>query len=263
MTISKKRKTERTFKELVQLCEYLRGKDGCPWDKEQTLETLKAFIIEEAHEVIQAIDSKDMDELQEELGDLLYQIVFASQISRESGQFGVDAVVTQLYNKLVRRHPHVFGEEKAKNAEEALKRWHGEKLREGSTKTKLLEIPRSMPSLLRAQRVGEKASHVGFDWNRADDVLEKVKEELDELQIELSRGGKESMEKEWGDLIFSMVNLARHLGIDAESASHRSIDNFISRFRRLERMSKEMEKELWELSTGELDELWEKAKNEG
>jgi MazG family protein len=260
--MSDKRTIERTLQDLVELCEYLRGKDGCPWDKEQTLETLKPFIIEEAYEVIEAIESDDIDELEEELGDLLYQIVFASQICREEGKFGMDGVVTRLYNKLVRRHPHVFGEEKAKNAEEALKRWHGEKLKEGSSKTKLLEIPRSMPSLLRAQRVGEKASYVGFDWNNAKDVIEKVKEELNELQIELESGDKESMEKEWGDLIFSLVNLARHLDIDAESASHRSINNFISRFRNLEEMAKDMNKDLSELSIEEMDELWVKVKNE-
>jgi MazG family protein len=259
--MSEKRNKERTFQDLVELCEYLRGKDGCPWDKEQKLETLKAFIIEEAYEVVGAIESGDIDELEEELGDLLYQIVFASQICREEGKFGMDDVVTGLYNKLVRRHPHVFGEEKAKNAEEALKRWHGEKLKEGSSKTKLLEIPRSMPSLLRAQRVGEKASHVGFDWNSAKDVIEKVKEELKELQIELEGGSKESMEKEWGDLIFSLVNLARHLKIDAESVSHRSVDNFISRFRSLEGMAREMNKDLSELSINEMDELWDKIKN--
>lgn len=259
--MSEKRNKERTFQDLVELCEYLRGKDGCPWDKEQKLETLKAFIIEEAYEVVGAIESGDIDELEEELGDLLYQIVFASQICREEGKFGMDDVVTGLYNKLVRRHPHVFGEEKAKNAEEALKRWHGEKLKEGSSKTKLLEIPSSMPSLLRAQRVGEKASHVGFDWDNAKDVIEKVKEELKELQIELEGGSKESIEKEWGDLIFSLVNLARHLKIDAESVSHRSVDNFISRFRSLEVMAREMNKDLSELSISEMDELWDKVKN--
>ena len=259
--MSEKRKKERTFQDLVELCDYLRGKDGCPWDREQTLETLKAFIIEEAYEVVEAVESDDIDELEEELGDLLYQIVFASQICREEGRFDIDGVVTRLYNKLVRRHPHVFGEEKAKNAEEALKRWHGEKLKEGHSKTKLLEIPRSMPSLLRAQRVGEKASHVGFDWNNAKDVIEKVKEELNELQIELEGGSKESMEKEWGDVIFSLVNLARHLNIDAEGVSHRSIDNFISRFRRLEGMAREMNKDLSELSINEMDELWDKVKN--
>lgn len=259
--MSEKRNRERTLQDLVKLCEYLRGKDGCPWDSEQTLESLKAFIIEEAYEVIGAIESDDKVELEEELGDLLYQIVFASQMCREEGEFGMNDVVTRLYNKLVRRHPHVFGAEKAKTAEEALKRWHGEKLKEGSSKSKLLEIPRSMPSLLRAQRVGEKASHVGFDWNHAKDVIEKVKEELSELQIELESGSKESIEKEWGDVIFSLVNLARHLNIDAESVFHRSIDTFISRFRSLEGLAKDMNKDLSELSIKEMDELWAKAKN--
>ncbi|MBI4228405.1 MAG: nucleoside triphosphate pyrophosphohydrolase [Deltaproteobacteria bacterium] len=252
---------EKTFHDLVELCEYLRGRDGCPWDREQTLRTLKAFIIEEAYEVVEAIESDDADELEEELGDLCYQIIFASQICKEEGKFDIDDVVNRLYSKLVRRHPHVFGEEKAKNAEDALKRWHCEKLKEGPGKTELLEIPRSMPSLLRAQRVGEKASHVGFDWNGAKDVIDKVKEELNELQIELESGKKEQMEKEWGDLIFSLVNLARHLNIDAETASHRSIDNFIRRFRDIEEMAKDMNKDLSELSNEEMDELWVKVKD--
>ncbi len=258
--MSEKRNRGRSFQDLMKLCEYLRGEDGCPWDKEQTLETLKAFIIEEAYEVIESIESDNTVELEEELGDLLYQILFASQLCSEEGKFGIDDVITRLYNKLVRRHPHVFGAEKAKNAQEALKRWHGEKLKEESSKSKLLEIPRSMPALLRAQRVGEKASHFGFDWNNAKDVIEKVKEEARELQIELERGSKESIEKEWGDLMFSLVNLARHLKIDAETVSHRSIDNFISRFRSLEGMAKERNKDLSELSIEEMDELWDSLK---
>ncbi len=252
---------KRTIQDLVELCDYLRSPEGCPWDREQTLKTLRTFMIEEAYEVVEAINANDFDELKEELGDLLYQIVFASQICKEDGKLNIDEVVDQLYHKLVRRHPHVFGEKKAKDAEEALKRWHGEKLKEKSRKRNLLEIPRSMPSLLRAQRVGDKASHVGFDWTGSKEVIKKVIEELNELQIELDKGDTKSIEREWGDLMFSLVNLARHLKFDAESTTHSAIDNFIHRFRDIEEKAKDMNKNLSELSIDEMDDLWEKVKS--
>jgi len=251
---------KKNFQDLVELSNYLRSPEGCPWDREQTLKTLKSFIIEEAYEVIEAIDANDIDELKEELGDLLYQIVFASQICKEGGELNVDDVVDQLYHKLIRRHPHVFGARKAKDSDEALKRWHGEKLKEGSRKRNLLEIPRSMPSLIRAQRVGEKASHVGFDWTGSKDVIKKVEEELRELQVELEKGDSDSIKREWGDLIFSLVNLARHLKFDAETTVHSAIDNFIDRFSNIEEKAKDMNKSLSELSMDQLDALWEKAK---
>ena len=254
---------KKGFQDLVKLCERLRSPDGCPWDMEQTLETLKTFIIEEAYEVNDAIDSGEQEELIEELGDLFYQIVFASQICKEDGLFSIDGVIEALYNKLVRRHPHVFGEEKAMDAGEALKRWHGQKLKEKSRTRGLLGIPRSMPSLLRAQRVGEKASHVGFDWSNVTDVIKKIKEEFEELHIEIERGERDSIEKEWGDLVFSLVNLARHLKIDAEGTLHKATDVFIRRFNRIEEKTKEGDKTLSELTLKEMDELWEEAKKEG
>lgn len=254
---------KKRFRDLVRLCDSLRSPDGCPWDREQTLETLKTYIIEEAYEVTDAIDSGDQEEIIEELGDLLYQIVFASQICEEDGVFSINEVIDGLYNKLVRRHPHVFGDEKAKDAGEALKRWHGQKLKEKSRTRGLLGIPRSMPSLLRAQRVGEKASHVGFDWSNVTDVINKVKEELEELQIEIERGEEDLIEKEWGDLVFSLVNLARHLRIDAEGTLHKATDVFIERFNHIEEKTKERGKPLSELTLKEMDELWEEVKRGG
>ncbi len=254
---------KKRFRDLVKRCERLRSPRGCPWDREQTLETLKSYIIEEAYEVTDAIDSGEQEELIEELGDLLYQIVFASQICKEDGLFSIDGVIEALYNKLIRRHPHVFGDEKAKDAGEALIRWHGQKLKEKSRTRGLLGVPRSMPSLLRAQRVGEKASHVGFDWSSLTDVIDKVKEELDELQIEIESGEKDLIEKEWGDLVFSLVNLARHLKIDAEGTLHKATDVFIGRFNRIEEKTKERDKTLSELTLKEMDELWEEVKKEG
>ncbi len=254
---------KKSFEDLVELSKFLRSPEGCPWDREQTLNTLRTFILEEAHEVIQAIEMNDIEELKEELGDLLYEILFASQICNEERKFTVEDVVNQLYYKLVRRHPHVFGEEKAKDAEEAVKRWHGEKLKEKSRKRNLLQIPRSLPALLRAQRVGEKASQVGFDWEKTQDVIKKVKEELEELQKAISSNEQNSIEKEWGDLIFSLVNLARFLKIDAEVSAHKAIDVFIERFQRIEEKAKERDKSLSELTLKEMDGLWEEVKREG
>ena len=253
---------KKSFEDLVELSKFLRSPEGCPWDREQTLNTLRTFILEEAHEVIQAIEMNDIEELKEELGDLLYEILFASQICNEEGKFTVEDVVNQLYYKLVRRHPHVFGEEKAKDAEEAVKRWHGEKLKEKTRKRNLLQIPRSLPALLRAQRVGDKASQVGFDWEKAQDVIKKVKEELGELQKAIQTNEQNLIEKEWGDLIFSLVNLARFLKIDAEVSAHKAIDVFIERFQRIEEKAKERDKSLSELTLKEMDELWEEVKKE-
>ena len=253
---------KKSFEDLVELSKYLRSPQGCPWDREQTLNTLRTFILEEAQEVIQAIELNDREELKEELGDLLYQILFTAQICNEVGKFTVEDVVNQLYYKLVRRHPHVFGEEKAKDAEEAVKRWHGEKLKEKSRKRNLLQIPRSLPSLLRAQRVGEKASQVGFDWEKTQDVIKKVKEELGELQKAIQTNEQNVIEKEWGDLIFSLVNLARFLKIDAEVSAHKAIDVFIERFQRIEEKAKDIDKTLSGLTLKEMDELWEEVKKE-
>src|SRR3990170_3313218 len=208
---------KKSFEDLVELSKFLRSPEGCPWDREQTLNTLRTFILEEAHEVIQAIEMNDIEELKEELGDLLYQILFTSQICNEEGKFTVEGVLNQLYYKLIRRHPHVFGEEKAKDAEEAVKRWHGE----------------------------------------------KVKEELEELQKAISSNEQNSIEKEWGDLIFSLVNLARFLKIDAEVSAHKAIDVFIERFNRIEEKAKDMDKTLSELTLKEMDGLWEEVKREG
>ncbi|MER3445340.1 MAG: nucleoside triphosphate pyrophosphohydrolase [Candidatus Dadabacteria bacterium] len=253
---------KKSFEDVVELSKYLRSAEGCPWDREQTLETLRSFILEEAYEVIGAIDANDFHELMEELGDLLYQVVFASQICGEEGKFDIEDVLRELYYKLMRRHLHVFGDQRAKDAEDAVKRWHGEKMKEKNRKRSLLEIPRSMPALLRAQRVGEKASRIGFDWEKTSDVIEKVKEELGELQKAIEGGEKNSIEKEWGDLVFSLVNLGRFLKLDAEASAHKAIDGFIERFNRIEEKAKERNRTLSELTLREMDELWEEVKRE-
>jgi len=252
---------KKKFEELVELTQFLRGPDGCPWDKEQDLLSLRNYIIEEAYEVVQAIESGDKNDMIEEFGDLMHQVVFASQIANDSNMFGIDDVVDQLHNKLIRRHPHVFGEKKAKDAEEAVKTWHKQKLKEKTRKNRLLDIPKTMPALLRAQRVGEKASQVGFDWVDIQDVLNKIKEEISEIELELNNGDKDRLEKEWGDLLFAVVNLARHLKIESETVAHQSTEKFIDRFGKVEDRVKEQGKMLTELSLDEMDALWEEVKN--
>lgn len=250
-----------SFDRLIEISRYLRSPEGCPWDREQTLDTLKAYIIEEAYELVQAIEEDDTPGLVEELGDHLYQVVFASQIAEEEDRFGIDDVLEELCDKLVRRHPHVFGDEKAENAREAVKKWHSRKLEEKSRKRKLLGIPRSMPSVLRAQRVGEKVSQVGFDWNSPSEVIEKLREELEELEKEIEQNDKAALEQEWGDLFFTVVNLGRLLGLDTENAAHSSVDKFIKRFGELEELAGKQGKTLTDLSTSEMELLWKKVKD--
>ena len=251
---------KKEFKDIVELSNYLRSPQGCPWDREQTIDTLKKYIVEETYEVVQAIEDRDDRELIEELGDLLLQVVLVSQIASEENRFDITDVIDRLHNKLVRRHPHVFGENKAKNAEEAVKSWHLQKLKEKDRKRQLLGIPRSMPSLLRAQRIGEKASQVGFDWKEIDGVLDKVREEIDELGNELKKRNKELVEKEYGDMIFSLVNLARHLDIDAESSTQKAIEKFISRFNMVEDRVNKEGKGFSDYSLQELDRIWNEVK---
>lgn len=253
---------KKNFDDLVELSKHLRSPEGCPWDREQSLDTVTPYIIEEAYEVVQAIEQKDKDDIIEELGDLFFQVIFASQIASEDGEFDIEDVVDRLHQKLVSRHPHVFGDEKAKDAQEAIKIWHKQKLKEKSRKRRLLEIPRTMPSLLRAHRVSEKASQVGFDWKGPEEVILKVKEEFAELEIEIKNHNKDGIEKEWGDLVFSMVNLGRHLKLDSEGTAHKAIDGFIVRFSKVEDKAQEEGKELSELTIEEMDLLWEEVKSE-
>ena len=198
--------------------------------------------------------------LVEELGDFLFQVVFISQIASEEGKFGIGDVTRRLHDKLIRRHPHVFGEKKAKDAEEALRTWNAEKLKEKKGKADLEEIPRAMPSLMRAQRVGEKAAAPGLTGATFPRLLPRVKEELLELEREMDAGEKNRSREEWGDLVFSVVNLARHLDIDAETTSHGAVEKFIERFSRFEEKARAGEKEISTLSMEQMDEIWEEIK---
>jgi MazG family protein len=261
----------RTFPRIVELMQRLLAPDGCPWDREQTFATLRKYTLEEACEVIDAIDGGDRNELRDELGDLLLQIVFQAELARAEGAFGPDDVVAAICNKLVRRHPHVFVDETdpTLDAEGVLQNWERIKAAEKGSKQQkgiLGGVPRSMPALVRAQRVGEKVSRVGFDWPDARGSRAKVSEELAELDAAIASGDGARVEAELGDVIFALVNLARHTKVDAEGALRGTIDKFTRRFDHVEARVKERHGG-WptretkdQLTLEELDGYWDEAK---
>lgn len=250
-------RTGRLFERLVEIMHRLRAPDGCPWDIEQTHESLRPYLIEETYEVLDSIDRKQYGELKKELGDLLLQIVFHAQLAAEEKLFAIEDVLSEINDKLVRRHPHVFGDAKVDGARHVERQWEKIKLSEAH-KPKLLEgVPKHQPALNRAFRVQEKAAGVGFDWPSAEPVWKKVREELDELQHEAHHNEREKMESEFGDLLFSMVNLGRKLGINPEDALRSSTESFMRRFAYIE---EQLGKPLHEATLEEMDELWEEAK---
>jgi MazG family protein len=224
-----------TFPRLVELMQRLLADDGCPWDREQTFETLRKYALEEACEVIDAIDSGDREAIRGELGDLLLQVVFQAELGRKEGAFGPDDVVKSICDKLVRRHPHVFADVSVSGSDEVLTNWERIKATEGKKRTGVLAgVPRSLPALTRAQRVGEKVARVGFDWPDARGSREKVSEELGELDEAIASGDPKRIEEELGDALFALVNLSRHVSVDAEGALRRTIDKFTARFAHVE-----------------------------
>jgi tetrapyrrole methylase family protein / MazG family protein len=253
-----------SFIKLLQIAATLRGDKGCVWDKEQTYASIKPFLLEESYEVMAAIDEDDSDHVKEELGDLLYQIIFLAQIATEEEKFDAGDVIEDICAKLIRRHPHVFGEESVANSQEVLARWEQIKQTEGRTpKESVLDgIPHQLPGLLRAHRIQEKAARVGFDWERADQVLDKVREEIAEFETAFSRKDSQEMEDELGDVFFALVNMARFIEIDPDKALSRAIARFTSRFRYIEKKARESGKGLVEMSLQEMDELWKEAKKE-
>jgi MazG family protein len=259
-----------TVARLVSLMQRLLGPGGCPWDREQSLETLRKYVLEEACEVIDAIDSHDRSALREELGDLLLQVVFQAELARREGSFAIDDVVEGIVEKLVRRHPHVFGDLSAKDADEVLRNWEKLKAREKGQRGVLGGVPRSMPALTRAQRIGEKVSRVGFDWEDARGSRAKVAEEVAELDRAIESGEAGAIEDEMGDVLFALVNLSRHLGLDAEGALRRTIDKFTTRFTHVEKRVREEHGGWGDTGDGErhlpleiLNGYWEEAKQSG
>jgi tetrapyrrole methylase family protein/MazG family protein len=228
---------------LKEIAAILRSENGCPWDKEQNFNSLKPYLIEEAYEVIDSIDSGNIDDFKEELGDLLYQIYAHSQIASEQSLFTVEDVAQGIVEKLIRRHPHVFWEESFNNSKEVKDRWEAIKKTEKSKKRSVLEgIPRNLPALTMAYRVQEKVSHVGFDWEKIDDAITKLEEELLEFKDAASSKNKEALKEEAGDILFSIVNVLRFQGIDPEDALRQSVNKFMRRFSYIENKSHEENK---------------------
>jgi XTP/dITP diphosphohydrolase len=251
--------TLKSFERLLNIMRELRSK--CPWDREQTIASIRPMTIEETYELSEAILDGDMPNIRKELGDILLHIVFYAQIASESGAFAIKDVVDGLCEKLVYRHPHVFGEAEAGSAGEVLKSWEQLKLREkDGNKTVLSGVPASLPALIKAQRIQQKASNVGFDWERREQVWDKVEEELGELRHELDAMDKPKMEAEFGDLIFAMVNAARLYDIDPETALERTNKKFSRRFSYLEQHTIRQGRLLTQMTLEEMNEIWEEAK---
>lgn len=246
------------FEKFVKVIEELRGPNGCPWDKEQTIESLKPFLLEETYEVLEAMDKKG-DSLKSELGDLLLQIVLQSQISKEIGEFSIDDVIESITEKMIRRHPHVFKKEiEGITSEEVLINWEKIKLKEKEHKDRELildGIPKGMPGVLVAEKIQKKVSKVGFDWDNLDEVINKVDEEILEVKEEILKGNKEKIEEELGDLFFALVNLTRHLDINPEICLTKANEKFKKRFNYIEKNCV-----LGTATPSEMNTLWEESK---
>ncbi|MEN2996015.1 MAG: nucleoside triphosphate pyrophosphohydrolase [Acetomicrobium sp.] len=261
-----KRHIGGSFEELVEIMKKLRAPEGCPWDRKQTLETLKEYVIEESYELIDAIDSKDVKNICEECGDLLLQIVFIAQIAAENDWFEVQEIIESLCDKLKRRHPHVFGDLKVRDSEEVRRNWDMIKLQERESKkeepSRLTGIPRSMPALLRAYAIQERAAKVGFDWEKGnlDPIWAKIDEEIRELRKALDEGDAGEVKEEIGDLLFAVVNLSRHIGVNPEEALQGANEKFSARFRFIEESVEGKGRSFNEYSLDELETLWQSAK---
>jgi ATP diphosphatase len=259
------------FEQLVTIMRTLRAPGGCPWDREQTHASLRPFVLEETYEVLEAIDSGNMQELREELGDYLYEAVFLAQISEEAGGFSIADAIDTIRAKLVRRHPHVFAQAESITTHQVIERWETMKAREreakgqadASAKTTLSGVPKTLPSLLRAYEISARAAAVGFDWTRAEDVLDKIEEEVAEVRHEVESGAtghRSRAEEEMGDLLFAITNLSRKLGIEPEAALRRANEKFTSRFDAMERAFAARGRRLTDMTLDEMEAEWQKVK---
>ncbi|MBQ7036200.1 MAG: nucleoside triphosphate pyrophosphohydrolase [Clostridia bacterium] len=250
-----------SFSDFVDIIARLRGEGGCPWDAEQTHESIKKNLIEEAYETLEAIDSGNGAKMADELGDVLLQIVFHAQIGKEAGEFTIDDVITAVSEKMIRRHPHVFGDISVKDSDEVLVNWEKIKKQENgqkSTTESMLSVSRYLPALMRAGKVQGKAAKVGFDWAKPEEALEKVKEETEEVSEALKNHS--NIKEEIGDLLFAAVNTARLAGIDAEEALTEATEKFIRRFTFVEEKAQNMGKSLDTMNINEMDDLWNMSK---
>lgn len=257
------KKAGEKFSEVLELMARMRGENGCPWVREQAHKSLKPFLLEESHELLDALTGNDPAKIAEELSDLLYQIVFHCQIGAENGTFTAGEVISNLAAKIVRRHPHVFGGDALPDSEAVTKQWaqiKGQEKPAGNTNSALGSLPKSMPALARAQTISERAARVGFDWPNIEPVWQKVEEELSELKNAWASGDRQRAGEELGDVFFSLVNLARFLVVQAEDVASQTIDRFIERFHYLENQLRAAGKTPDQSSLEEMDRLWEEAK---
>ncbi|NVM21936.1 MAG: nucleoside triphosphate pyrophosphohydrolase [Desulfobacterales bacterium] len=256
------------FDRLVTLVETLRSDHGCPWDREQTTEQIKLYLIEEAYEVLEAIESGAPEEVCSELGDLLFHIVFVARIFEEAEKFSMGDVVRTISEKMIRRHPHVFGDAQVSSSDEVRHRWHEIKKAEAKDKDTdkdsfLASVPQKLPALMRAYRIGERAAKVGFDWPDIEGVIKKLDEELAEFKAALKKANSEKSAEEFGDLLFTMVNLGRLMRVHPEAALARTVLKFIERFEIIEKTLREQGRTLDSASLEEMDAIWEQCKQAG
>jgi tetrapyrrole methylase family protein / MazG family protein len=247
-----------TFEHLLVVMKRLRAE--CPWDRAQTHDSIKGHTIEEAFEVVEAIDHKQYDELKSELGDLLLHVVFHAEIAEGDGRFTIDDVLRAIIDKLVRRHPHIFGDVQVRDADDVKKNWEQIKMEEGRESV-IDGVPQVLPALLKAHRIQDKASKVGFDWPHRDQVWAKVREEIDELQEAIGGDDQEHIEAEFGDLLFALVNYARFVNVNPEDALRRTINTFSARFRYIEKRLREQGRDIHSSTLEEMDRYWEEAKS--
>lgn len=249
------------FQRLVDIMTKLRAPGGCPWDREQTHESIKPYLIEETYELVEAIDNKDDVGIREELGDLLLQVVFHADMAKERGAFDIGDVIDAISAKMISRHPHVFAGAKFDTPEAVLQQWTDRKKEEGKFRESALDgVPGHLPSLLRAHRLQSRAARVGFDWKEVDDVMKKLDEELGEFRAAMERNDKAAIEDELGDVFFSLVNVSRFLRVNSEEALRKTIGKFVTRFRFIERRAAEAGKQMSDMSLEEMDALWDQAK---
>jgi len=251
--------TGKAFLRLVKIMDELR--EQCPWDRKQTIESLRSLTIEETYELADAINEKSWKSIQEELGDILLHIIFYAKIGHEQQQFSLEEVINGVCEKLIFRHPHIYGDVKVENEEDVKRNWEQLKLKEGK-KSILGGVPAALPATVKAMRLQEKAKQVGFEWDNRGQVWEKVKEEMDELQQAIEENSVDDIEQEYGDLVFSLINYARFLHIDAENALERTNKKFIDRFTRMELEATAKGLNLAEMSLEEMDEIWNRIKHQ-
>ena len=248
----------KAFERLLIIMDELR--EQCPWDKKQTMESLRHLTIEEVYELGDAILEKDLKEVKAELGDVLLHIVFYARIGSETKDFDIADVCHSICDKLVDRHPHIYGDVVVKDEEEVKRNWEQLKLKEGKTSV-LQGVPKSLPAMVKANRIQDKVSGVGFDWEEPEQVFEKVEEELAELKVEIAKGDQDAIENEFGDVLFSLINYARFLKVNPENALERTNKKFIKRFQYLESKAKDLNKSLKDMTLSEMDVFWEEAKS--